>query len=195
MNRRLLMMVLIALSGAAHAAEPAAQCQPLLNYTLPRLHSSEQVNLCERFHGKPLLIVNTASHCGFTRQFKGLEQLHQRYKDRGLAVIGFPSNDFFQESSDQAETAGVCYKNYGVTFLMTAPIAVRGSDVHPIFRSLAEQSASPKWNFFKYVVDANGHVVAQFGSRTEPDDPALLSAIESVLPAANSKSDATSASH
>ena len=181
MNRPFAITLLVLLSGSAHAAEQ--QCSPLISHTLQKLHSTEQINLCERFRGQPLLIVNTASHCGFTRQFKGLEQLHQRYKARGLAVIGFPSDDFFQEADDQAETAGVCYKNYGVTFTMTAPIPVRGSDAHPIFRSLAEQSASPKWNFYKYVVDANGRVVAQFGSRTEPDDAALISAIESVLPA------------
>lgn len=157
-------------------------CPAMLNYTLPKLHSKEQVNLCQ-FKGKPLLIINTASHCGFTRQFKGLEQLNQKYRDRGLVVIGFPSDDFFQEANDQAETAGVCYKNYGVTFTMTAPIAVRGADAHPIFKSLAQQSAAPKWNFYKYVVDANGKVVAQFNSRTEPDAAALIAAIESVLPA------------
>jgi glutathione peroxidase len=167
-------------SATALAAE---NCSALLHYTLPKLHSKDKVDLCQQFGGKPLLIVNTASHCGFTKQFKGLEQLNQKYKDRGLAVIGFPSDDFFQEANDEAETAGVCYKNYGVTFTMTSPIAVRGSDAHPIFKALAEQSAAPKWNFFKYVVDANGKVVAQFGSRTEPDDAELIKAIESVLPA------------
>jgi glutathione peroxidase len=172
-------------SGSALADE---DCPAWLNYTLPKLHSKDQINLCQ-FKGKPLLIVNTASHCGFTRQFKGLEQLNQKYRERGLVVIGFPSDDFFQEANDQAETAGVCYKNYGVTFTMTAPIAVRGSDAHPIFKSLADQSASPKWNFFKYVVDANGKVVAQFGSRTEPEDAALSAAIESILPASKPTAD------
>jgi len=165
------------------AALADENCPALLNYTLPKLHSKDQINLCQ-FKGKPLLIVNTASHCGFTRQFKGLEQLNQKYRERGLVVIGFPSDDFFQEAKDEAETAGVCYKNYGVTFTMTGPIAVRGSDAHPIFKSLADQSASPKWNFFKYVVDANGKVVAQFGSRTEPEDAELAKAIESILPPA-----------
>lgn len=164
-------------------ANADSSCPALLNHTLTKLHSKEQIDLCQQFKGKPLLIVNTASHCGFTKQFKGLEQLNQKYRERGLAVIGFPSDDFFQEANDEAETAGVCYKNYGVTFAMTAPIAVRGADAHPIFKSLAEQSTSPKWNFFKYVVDADGKVVAQFGSRTEPDDKQLAAAIESVLPA------------
>jgi glutathione peroxidase len=177
----LLAIAMTICSGAALAED---SCPALLNYTLPKLHSKEQINLCQQFKGKPLLIVNTASHCGFTRQFKGLEQLNQKYRERGLAVIGFPSDDFFQEARDEGETAGVCYKNYGVTFAMTGPIAVRGADAHPIFKSLAEQSAAPKWNFYKYVVDANGKVVAQFNSRTEPDDAALIAAIESVLPAA-----------
>lgn len=176
--------VLLATAFAIFSAMAQADdnCPAMLNYTLPKLHSKEQVNLCQ-FKGKPLLVVNTASHCGFTRQFKGLEQLNQKYRERGLAVIGFPSDDFFQEANDQSETAGICYKNYGVTFTMTAPIAVRGADAHPIFKSLSEQSAAPKWNFYKYVVDANGKVVAQFNSRTEPEDAALIAAIESVLPA------------
>lgn len=194
MKTMLIPLIASAVMLASTVTLATEQCaSPLLNYTLPRLHSKERIDLCEQFNGKPLLIVNTASHCGFTRQFKGLEQLSQKYRERGLAVIGFPSDDFFQEANDQAETAGVCYKNYGVTFTMTAPIAVRGSDAHPIFKSLADQSASPKWNFFKYVVDANGKVVAQFGSRTEPDDAALAAAIESILPATPAQATANSA--
>lgn len=107
---------------------------------------------------KPLVVVNTASFCGFAPVQK-LEALNQRYKDQGLEVIGVPSNDFKQESKDGAETAKVCYVNYGVTFTMTEPQNVRGDDATHLFRVLAEQSSAPKWNFYKYVVDRQGKVL------------------------------------
>jgi len=127
-------------------------------------------------------VVNTASHCGFTPQFKGLEALYQRYKDDGLEVLGVPSDDFFQESDDEAETAEVCYVNYGVTFTMTQTQAVRGRDATPLFRELAEQAGqAPRWNFYKYVVDRQGRVVAHFSSKVKPDDPRLIAAVEKAL--------------
>jgi glutathione peroxidase len=173
-------MSLVCLSGVP-ASVLAAECAAPFNQTLKRLHAAESVNLCDVASGKPLLVVNTASHCGYTSQFKGLEALHQAYKDKGLVVIGFPSDDFFQESDDQAETAKVCYINYGVTFTMVAPGDVRGSDANPLFRSLAEQSSAPSWNFNKYVVGRDGKVVAHFGSSVTPEDPALKAAIDKAL--------------
>ena len=130
---------------------------------------------------KPLVVVNTASFCGFAPQFKGLEALNQRYKGEGLEVLGVPSNDFKQESKDGAETAKVCYVNYGVTFTMTEPQPVRGSDAIPLFRHLAEQSSAPKWNFYKYVVDRQGKVVGSFSSRVKPDDPDFIKAVETAI--------------
>ncbi len=159
----------------------AADCAAPFNQTLKRLHAPDSVNLCEVAAGKPLLVVNTASHCGYTSQFKGLEALHKAYKDKGLVVIGFPSDDFFQESDDQAETAKVCFVNYGVTFTMVAPGGVRGGDANPLFKSLAEQSKAPSWNFNKYVVGRDGKVVAHFGSGVAPEDPSLKAAIEKAL--------------
>lgn len=159
----------------------AADCAAPFNQTLKRLHSADTVNLCEVAVGKPLLVVNTASHCGYTSQFKGLEALHKAYKDKGLVVIGFPSDDFFQESDDQAETAKVCYINYGVTFTMVEPGGVRGSDANPLFRTLAEQSDAPSWNFNKYVVGRDGKVIAHFSSGVTPDDPQLKAAIDKAL--------------
>ncbi|MCL2913318.1 glutathione peroxidase [Shewanella corallii] len=158
-----------------------ADCPEYLNYEAKRLHSSERVNLCELTQGKPVLIVNTASNCGFTPQFKQLEALNQKYKDKGLVVIGFPSDDFFQEEDDEKKTADVCYLNYGVKFTMLSPSAVRGGDANPVFKYLNDKSASPKWNFYKYVVSGDGEQVQQFNSRVTPDSEELTQAIESVL--------------
>ncbi len=161
------------------AAEP--NLDTLLNHELRRLHANEVVDLRSHFEGKPLLFVNTASHCGFTGQFEGLEALHQEYKDRGLMVAGFPSNSFRQESSDEAETAQVCFYNFGVTFDMFSPIDVRGDEAHPIFQELARQARAPRWNFYKYLIDQNGQVVEVFPSTTRPDSRRLHRAIERLL--------------
>ena len=159
---------LVALLALAMPVAPAlaSECPAVLQHELPKLRSKDSVDLCQTFQGKALVVVNTASHCGFTPQFKGLEALYQRYKDDGLEVLGVPSDDFFQESDDEAETAEVCYVNYGVTFTMTQTQAVRGRDATPLFRELAEQAGqAPRWNFYKYVVDRQGRVVAHFPAR------------------------------
>lgn len=160
----------------------AEQCPAVLEHELPKLRSKETIDLCEQFQGKALVVVNTASFCGFAPQFKGLEALYQRYKDDGLAVLGVPSDDFFQESDDAAETAEVCYVNYGVTFPMAQTQPVRGSDAIPLFKELAKQAgAAPRWNFYKYVVDRNGQVVDYFSSKVAPDDPKFIAAVEKAL--------------
>ena len=159
----------------------AATCPEYLNLEVRKLHSEETVNLCELTQGKPVLIVNTASNCGYTPQFKALEALHENYKDKGLVVIGFPSDDFFQEENDEKDTAKVCYINYGVTFTMLSTSAVRGSDANSVFKYLAEKTGAPKWNFYKYVVSGDGAVVQQFNSKVKPDSEELKQAIESVL--------------
>ncbi|VVP21104.1 MULTISPECIES: glutathione peroxidase [Pseudomonas] len=170
--------LLVAFTGLAQAAE----CPALLQGSLPKLRANESIDLCQRFAGKPLVVVNTASFCGFAPQFKGLEALNQHYKGKGLEVIGVPSNDFKQESKDGAETAKVCYVNYGVTFTMTEPQKVRGDDATNLFKVLAKQSKNPpKWNFYKYVVDRQGKVIASFSSLTKPDDPDFIEAVEKAL--------------
>ncbi len=171
----------LAILPATSLAGGASSGASLFDHEMRRLHSPEMVDLRERFAGQPVLVVNTASHCGFTGQFAGLEALHQQYRDRGLKVAGFPSNDFRQESADEAKTAEVCFVNFGVTFDMFAPIAVRGPDAHPLFRELARQSEAPRWNFHKYVIDREGRVIAAFPSRVEPDSPELQAAIEQAL--------------
>jgi glutathione peroxidase len=138
------------------------------------------VNLCKAFAGKPMLIVNTASHCGFTPQFKGLEAVHEKYKNRGLAVVGFSSDDFNQEAKDEAEAADTCFVNYGVTFTMLAPLHVKGAEANAVFKELARQTQEPKWNFNKYLVTADGKV-QHFDSRVAPDSQQLNEAIEKLL--------------
>ncbi len=150
------------------AAAQAADCPAYLDHEFTRLHSTQTVNLCDEFAGKPLLIVNTASHCGFTPQFKGLEALH-------------PSDDFDQEAADQAKTAEICYVNFGVKFTMLAPSAVTGADANPVFRELARQTQAPGWNFNKYLVAPDGTVVRHFGSTVAPEAKELQKAIETLL--------------
>lgn len=169
----------------ARAQGPApsapATCPALLDHRLPRLQDEAPQDLCQ-YKGRVLLIVNTASYCGFTPQYEGLEKLQAKYGPRGFTVLGFPSNDFFQEPKSGASIAEFCTNTYGVKFPMFAKSAVRGSDANPVFAALAQQSGqAPRWNFHKYLVDRQGKVVAQFGSRTEPGDREITSRIEGLL--------------
>ncbi|MDX1633691.1 MAG: glutathione peroxidase [Marinobacter sp.] len=174
--------VIAGLSALLLSPAALAECPAWLDHEVNKLRSVESVNPCQAFEGRPLLIVNTASFCGYTGQFEGLEALHQRYRDRGLVVIGVPSNDFRQEASSEAKTAEVCFVDYQVTFTMTAPQSVRGANAHPIFRGLAEASGEmPRWNFNKYLVDQRSGEVWHFTSQVRPDDQALIDRIESLL--------------
>lgn len=178
----------LALPAAAQASSPAAAgpaadaaCPPLLRHTFPRLQDEKPQSLCQ-YRGKVLLVVNTASFCGFTPQYEGLEKLHARYKDRGLVVLGFPSNDFAQEASTNKEIADFCENTFGVKFPMFGKTAVRGSDANPLFRELAAQTGrAPLWNFHKYLIGRDGKAVASYTSLTRPDDAALLKTLEQQL--------------
>lgn len=168
-----IMLMMLALPAAG-----LANCPDWLNHSMKRLHSSETVNLCEQFAGKPILIVNTASHCGFTPQFTALEAMYQKYSNQGVGFLGVPSNSFFQEASSEEKAADVCYLNYGVSFTMLSPVDVTGRDAHPLYKELARQSAGPKWNFYKYVVDADGRVAGRFSSTVKPDDPKITGLLD-----------------
>ena len=128
------------------------------------------------------MIVNTASYCGYTSQFEGLEQIHQTYEDDGLVVLGFSSDDFFQEDNDEGDAAEVCFDKYEVSFPVIATSAVRGDDANPVFRGLGEAAGYPRWNFNKYLVTPDGAVLEHFASGVKPDSEEMRTAIESVLP-------------
>lgn len=172
---------IIVCSAIVWSSGNLAACADMFDHEMRKLHSKQQVDICKLVSGKPALIINTASHCGYTRQFKGLEALYQRYKDQGLVVIGFASDDFNQEAKDEAKAADICYVNYGVTFTMLAPSAVKGEQANPVFKVLGEKSQSPKWNFNKYLVSNDGSLIQHFGSNVKPSDAKLNSAIESLL--------------
>lgn len=165
----------------AHA-QTAPECPQNLAFEFRPLAGQQPISLCQRYAGKVLLVVNTASRCGFTPQFDGLQALYQRYRERGLVVLGFPSNDFAQELQDEAEIRGFCRLNYGVDFPMFEKISVTGEAAHPFYRRLAaEANMRPGWNFHKYLIDRDGRVDRSFVTRTRPDDPALVAAIEALL--------------
>ncbi len=145
--------------------------------------SGEPINFSD-FKGKKVMVVNTASECGFTPQYEGLENLYQKYGDN-LVIIGFPANDFMgQEPGSNEEIAAFCQKNYGVSFLMSEKVTVKGNDMHPVFQWLTDKSLngwnrrSPQWNFYKYLVDESGELLAVFPSRTKPEDKKITGMIE-----------------
>ena len=140
-----------------------------------------KISLSE-YKGNVILVVNTASECGFTPQFEGLEKLYSDYKDKNFVVLGFPSGDFNQEYKDEGKTAELCELTYGVKFPMFETIAVRGDDADPLYRLLAEKAdAAPKWNFYKYLVDRKGNLVDSYSSFTKPQDEDLIADIERAI--------------
>jgi glutathione peroxidase len=162
-------------------AQVAAACPEYLQGDYRKLHSSDTIDLCALTQDKVVLVVNTASHCGYTKQFEGLEALHETYKDEGLIVVGFASDDFNQEAKDEAAAADICFVNFGVTFTMFAPTSVRGGQANPLFRALAAQTQEPAWNFNKYLLDKNGKVISHFDSGDKPQSKKITSAIEQLL--------------
>jgi glutathione peroxidase len=167
--------------GIGLITSTAFACEPHLEGEYRKLHSKDSVELCKLVENKVTLVVNTASHCGFASQFKGLEALNKKYKDKGLAVVGFASDDFNQEDKDEGNAAGICFVNFGVTFTMLAPTHVRGDEANTLFKYLGAESEAPQWNFNKYLLDKNGKVIKHFGSTTGPDSKELKKAIELAL--------------
>ncbi|MGB5441957.1 MAG: glutathione peroxidase [Gammaproteobacteria bacterium] len=163
-------------------AEPAA-CAAALDFHKPLLASQEQVHLCEMFNDKVVLVVNTASKCAYTPQYDGLEKLYYNYKDRGLVVAGFPSNDFGgQEPGSEQQIQTFCRLTYAVNFPMFAKTRVKGAGTDPFYAYLASATGEkPGWNFHKYLLSRDGRVVASFPSNVRPDDPRLVKAIEDLL--------------
>ncbi len=142
----------------------------------------------EAYKGKTLLIVNTASKCGLTGQYEGLQDLYETYKDRDFVILGFPSNDFLkQEPGTNEEIASFCQINYGVTFPMFEKISVKGEGQHPLYAYLTDSKSNPEfsgkisWNFNKFLISSEGNIVNRFGSRTKPNDKEVVAAIEKEL--------------
>ncbi len=189
MKRRTLILSALAVGAGPAWASTAApstatgNCPALLKHTFKRLQDESPQALCQ-YSGKVLLVVNTASYCGFTGQFEGLEALNAKYAGRGLVVLGFPSSDFKQEDADAKKTAEVCFNTYGVKFPMFTDTRVKGQGAHPLFAELARVTGSqPSWNFNKYLVGRDGKPIAHFGSMTGPDSRKMVAAIESALAA------------
>jgi glutathione peroxidase len=180
--KNLVFSLLLVAVPAAAAPAPAAK-QAVLDHSYRRLAAREQVDLRKTYGGDVLLVVNTASKCGYTPQYDALEAMHARYKDRGFAVLGFPSNDFKgQEPGSEKEIAKFCKLTYGVKFPMFEKVHVVGDETTPLYRDLAAATGeAPGWNFHKYLVDRAGNVVASFPSKVKPDDPDLVARLEKLL--------------
>ena len=157
-------------------------CPAILQFTFKRLQDDAPQNLCQ-YAGKVVLVVNTASFCGFTKQYEGLEALYAKYGDKGLVVLGFPSNDFGkQEPGSSKEIADFCYNTYGVKFPMFAKSSVQGDDVNPLYAQLIKATGTtPKWNFYKYLIDRKGKIVDSFISTTTPESKTLIEPLEKAL--------------
>lgn len=183
--------LMAAMSPAATAAAEAdrsdstsvANCPALLQQQFLRLQDEKPQTLCQ-YSGKVVVAVNTASFCGFTSQYEGLEALYAKYKDQGLVVLGFPSNDFSQETGSNKEIANFCANTFGVKFPMFAKTSVSGKDANPFFKQLSAKSGTPpRWNFYKYVIGRDGQSVASFNSMAAPNSRQFVKEIEKQLAA------------
>lgn len=156
-------------------------CPETLNFTFRRLQDNAPQNLCQ-YAGKVVLVVNTASYCGFTSQYEGLETLYAQYRGRGLVILGFPSNDFSQEPDSNRKIADFCFNTYGVKFPMFAKSSVTGAEANALYATLARLTGkSPRWNFYKYLLDRQGRPVDVWTSVTDPTDKKVRQRIEALL--------------
>jgi glutathione peroxidase len=184
MKHSLLLHSLLAAALLAASGSPAAaSCPALLDHRVKTLKGAD-ADLCA-YAGKVVLIVNTASYCGYTPQYKGLEALYRKYRSQGLVVLGFPSNDFgAQEPGTNEQVADFCERTYSVQFPMFDKSVVNGAGAGPVYRGLIEASGQPpKWNFHKYLLGRDGKLVATFPSKVTPEDPKVVAAIEQTLAA------------
>ncbi|MEE4164174.1 MAG: glutathione peroxidase [Woeseiaceae bacterium] len=178
--KKLIAAILVSASGLAIAEGGA-----LLDYDFRRLASDESINLAQEYSGDVVLVVNTASRCGNTPQYEGLEKLYEEYGERGLTVLGIPSNDFMgQEPGTEEEIQEFCRLTYKVKFPMMEKTVVKEGKAHPMYDALAEASGTyPTWNFHKYLIGRDGKLIAEFSPRTQPYDDKLVAAIETALDA------------
>jgi glutathione peroxidase len=169
-------------AAAPAAAAASASCPAVLKHTFKRLQDEAPQDLCQ-YAGKVVLVVNTASYCGYTKQYEGLERIYAKYSAKGLVVLGFPSNDFGkQEPGSSKEIADFCYNTYGVKFPMFSKSVVSGSNPNPLHASLIKITGKePKWNFTKYLIGRDGKVIEHFPSKVEPEDKDVIGKIEKAL--------------
>jgi glutathione peroxidase len=173
-------LLLLALAMAATNASAAA-CGSLLDHTVTDIIGTKE-NLCQ-YQGKVVLVVNTASYCGYTPQYKGLQALNEKYKPKGLVILGFPSNDFGQqEPGSEKEIADFCDRTYAVKFPMYSKTAVKDAGGSPLFDSLAKATGDrPKWNFHKYLIARDGKTAASFPSKVDPESKEFVAKVEELL--------------
>jgi len=158
----------------------SANCPPILDRTITTLQG-EKINLC-RYAGKPILVVNTASKCGYTPQFEQLENMYGKYQTQGLLILGFPSNDFKQELTNNGEIAKFCKLTYKVKFPMSEPSKVKGKDASAFYKALAKTTGvEPQWNFHKYLIAPDGKTIYSFPYEVEPDNPVILNKVIEML--------------
>lgn len=169
--------------GNAVAVENETVNTNLLDVEVRTLNDNTVVNLAEQYKGKVILVVNTASKCGFTNQYEGLEEMYAKYKDQGFVVLGFPSNDFAnQEPGTEKQIQSFCRLTYGVQFPMFEKTRVRKKFADPLYRNLGKAAGEfPAWNFHKYLIDRDGELVASYSSFTKPENKKLVSKIESLI--------------
>ena len=159
----------------------ADQCPKSLDFEIKRLGEEKVESLC-KYKGNVILVVNTASKCGFTPQYEGLEKLYSEKKDRGFVVLGFPSHDFYQEPAPEQDIKDFCSLTYDVKFPMFTKVNVRGEKAHPFYKNLAiETNSAPKWNFWKYLINKEGNVVESYSMVTNPDGSKLTKKIDALL--------------
>lgn len=177
------MKIMFMLLSAMLFAGPAFACSALLDYEVRKLGDESKVHLCEAYEGKVIVVVNTASKCGYTDQYDSLEKLYREYREQGLVVLGFPSNDFgAQEPGTEQQIRSFCRLTYGVEFPMFAKSRVSQSAADPLYKHLAQVSGNyPRWNFHKYLIARDGSYVADFASAIDPLDKAMLDAIKHEL--------------
>lgn len=180
----ILAMLLLSMTAIFSSNSQASEeCPALLDFDVRTINQDREVNLCELYHGKVLLVVNTASKCAYTDQYDSLEKLYSDYSDRGLVVLGFPSNDFGnQEPGTEKQIKDFCRLTYGVNFPMFGKTRVSNHNAHPFYRKLAETSGVyPRWNFHKYLIDSDGKLVANYQSAIDPLDERIVDTIETEL--------------
>lgn len=182
MFKNVVLCALLFGAAAPSFAQAPAACPAILDQRFNRLQDDAPQDLC-KYAGRVVLVVNTASYCGFTSQYEGLEKLYAKYSPHGLVVLGFPSNDFGnQEPGSSQQIADFCFNTYGVKFPMFAKSSVAGKDANPLHVELAKRTGTaPRWNFYKYLIDRGGNVVGSYSSRVTPGDKQLVGDIERAL--------------